>query len=118
IVISFCPPKDYDTSPDHSRLDVKITLRDPISLPDTEDARGMAGKNKRKKNGDADLTLHRGEDGADTLVISGKISDDSTRTIENRMWDHMAGARHLRSDRLGVFQDIDVQRRSNLLAVT
>jgi hypothetical protein len=34
------------------------------------------------------------------------------------MWDHMAGARHLRSDRLGVFQDIDVQRRSNPLAVT
>ena len=51
-------------------------------------------------------------------MISGKISDESTHTIENRMWDHVAGARHLRSDRLGVFQDIDVQRRSNPLAVT
>ena len=115
IVISFCPPEDYYTNPDDSRLNVKITLRHPIPLPDLEEALGVG---KKKKNGSADLTLVRGDDGADRLEIRGKISDEATRTIENRMWDHMAGARHLRSDRLGVFQDIDVQRRSNPLAVT
>src|ERR1041384_3101673 len=34
------------------------------------------------------------------------------------MWDHMATARHLRSDRVGVFHDGEVVRRSNPLAVT
>ena len=114
IVISFCPPKDYETNPDDSRLDVKITLRHPIPLPDLEEALGVG----KKKNGNVDLTMVRGADGADQLEIQGRISDASTETIENRMWDHMAGARHLRSDRLGVYQDIDVQRRSNPLAVT
>jgi phosphoribulokinase len=116
IVISFCPPADYDTNPDDSRLNVKITLRHPIPLPDLEDALGVGRKGR--KNGDADLTMVRGDDGADTLEIQGKISDASTGNIENRMWDHMAGARHLRSDKLGLYQDIDVQRRSNPLAVT
>ncbi len=116
IVISFCPPDDYETKPDDSKLNVKITLRHPIPLPDLEDALGV-GRNK-KKNGKADVTMVRGDDGADTLEIMGRISDQATRSIENRMWDHMAGARHLRSDRLGVFQDGDVQRTSNPLAVT
>jgi hypothetical protein len=34
------------------------------------------------------------------------------------MWDHMPSARHLRSDRVGVFQDGPVERRSHPLAVT
>jgi phosphoribulokinase len=117
IVISFCPPDDYDTKPDDSRLNVKITLRHPIPLPDLEDALGV-NVGRKKKNGSVDLTLVRGDDGADVLEIRGRITDDATRTIENRMWDHMAGARHLRSDRLGLYQDLDIQRRSNPLAVT
>jgi phosphoribulokinase len=114
IVISFCPPEDYEEVRDDSKLDVKITLRHPIPLPDIEEALGV----QRRKDGNGDLTLVRGEDGADELHIRGRISDSATLNIENRMWDHMAGARHLRSDRLGLYQDIDVQRRSNPLAVT
>ena len=34
------------------------------------------------------------------------------------MWDHMPAARHLRSARLGIFQDGGEERRSNPLAVT
>ena len=52
------------------------------------------------------------------LEIDGRISDAATQAIDNRMWEHMATARHLRSDRVGVFQDGSEQRRSNPLAVT
>ena len=114
IVISFQPPSDYERARDDTKLDVRILLRHPIPLPDLEDALAVA----RGKNGNGDLRIQRGSDGVDSLEISGKLSDEATHAIENRMWDHMAAARHLRSGRLGVFQDDKVERRSNTLAVT
>jgi hypothetical protein len=93
---------------------VRILLRHPIPLPDLEDALAAA----KARNGNGELRVQRGTDGVDQLEISGKLSGEATQAIENRMWDHMAAARHLRSDRLGVFQDGKVERRSNPLAVT
>jgi len=114
IVISFCPPTDYATAPDNTRLNVRITLRHPIPLPDLKEAFAAA----EGTNGKSSLKLERGSEGTDVLEIDGRISAAATEAIENRMWEHMATARHLRSDRVGVFQDGDVQRRSNPLAVT
>lgn len=114
IVISFRPPSDYEKARDDTKLDVRILLRHPIPLPDLEDALAAV----KGKNGNGDLRIQRGQDGVDSLEISGKLSNESTRSIEDRMWDHMAAARHLRSDRLGTFQDGKVERRSNPLAVT
>jgi phosphoribulokinase len=114
IVISFRPPTDYATAPDNTRLNVRITLRHPIPLPDLKEAFAAA----EGTNGKSSLKLERGSEGTDVLEIDGRISAAATEAIENRMWEHMATARHLRSDRVGVFQDGDVQRRSNPLAVT
>jgi phosphoribulokinase len=113
IVISFYPPADYATTRDNTRLNVRILLRHPIPLPDIEEALAAA----ERKNGGY-VRLARGAEGQDQLEISGAISDAATDAIENRMWDHMATARHLRSGRLGVFFDGDRVRRSNPLAVT
>jgi hypothetical protein len=93
---------------------VRILLRHPVPLPDLQEAFAAA----EGRNGGPYLKLERGADGIDLLEIDGKISDAATTAIENRMWDHMASARHLRSDQLGVFQDGDVRRHSNPLAVT
>ena len=114
IVISFSPPAEYAATKDNTRLNVRITLRHPIPLPDLEDAFAAA----EAKNGGSYLRLVRGTEDVDVLEISGAISDAATQAIEGRMWDHMASARHLRSDRVGVFQDGTVVRRSNPLAVT
>jgi phosphoribulokinase len=105
IVISFYPPLEYATTKDNSHLNVRITLRHPVPLPDLEASRPY-------------LKLVRGAEGVDSLEINGEISDAATHAIEDRMWDHMPSARHLRSDRLGVFQDAGTPRRSNPLAVT
>jgi phosphoribulokinase len=114
MVISFFPPEDYATKQDNTRLNVRITLRHPIPVPDLEEAFTAP----EGRNGRSYLTLERGAEGTDVLVINGCISDAASRAIEDRMWDHMAAARHLRSDRVGVFQDGEVTRRSNPLAVT
>lgn len=113
MVISFFPSADYATTKDNTRLNVRITLRHPIPLPDLEDAFAAA----EHRNG-SNLKLVRGAEGADLLEINGSISDAATQAIENRMWDHMPTARHLRSDSVGVFKDGSVERRSNPLAVT
>jgi len=114
ILISFLAPSDYATAKDDSRLDVRITLRHPVPLPDMEEAFATTA-------GKADgpyLKLVRGVEGTDRLEISGRISDAATQSIENKMWDHMPTARHLRSDRLGLFQEPGAVRHSNPLAVT
>ena len=114
MVISFFPPADYATVQDNSKLNVRLTLRHPVPVPDLEDAIAAA----ERRNGSASLRLERGVGGADMLEIKGTISDAATQAIEDRMWDHMPNARHLRSNRLGVFHDGDAERRSNSLAVT
>jgi phosphoribulokinase len=114
MVISFYSGPDYKTTHDNTRLNVRILLRHPVPLPDLEEAFAAADR----RNGGPYLTLKRGADGTDVLEIDGHISDAATKAIEDRMWDHMPSARHLRSDLLGVFQDGDVRRRSNPLAVT
>jgi len=115
MVISFYPPADYAATQDATRLNVRITLRHPVPLPDLEDAIALA---ERQNGHGAALRLTRGGAGADLLEINGHMSDVATQAVENRMWDHMPSARHLRCDRLGLFQDGAVTRRSNPLAVT
>ena len=116
MVISFYPPPDYATTKDSSRLNVRIILRHPIPLPDLDDA--IAAAEKQNGNGPSLRVARGGADGVDVLEINGHISDVATQAVENRMWDHMPSARHLRSKRLGEFQDGSVTRRSNPLAVT
>ena len=114
MVISFLPPADYATAQDNTRLNVRLVVRHPVPLPDLEEAFAAA----EGRNGRPYLRLERGAEGTDLLEIDGKISDTATRAIEDRMWDHMPTAKHLRSDRVGAFQDGEVPRRSNSLAVT
>jgi len=114
MVISFFPPADYATAQDNTRLNVRLTLRHPVPVPDLEEALAAA----ERRNGNASLKLERGVEGTDVLEIKGCISDAATQAIEDRMWDHMPSARHLRSDRVGVFHDGAAERRSNSLAVT
>jgi len=114
MVIAFFPPADYATAQDNTRLNVRIILRHPIPLPDLEEAfAAIEGRGQSSH-----LQVERGAEGTDVVVIDGRISDAATRAIEDRMWDHMPTAKHLRSDRVGVFNDGDVVRRSNSLAVT
>jgi len=114
IVISFYPSEEYKKSKDSARLNVKIVLRHPIPLPDLEDAvRGAVSP-----SGEPYVKLHRGAEGTDCLEINGMITKEATEAIEHRFWNHMPTARHLRSDRIGVFMDGAVERRSNPLAVT
>jgi len=114
IVVSFYPSPQYAKTKDRARLNVRITLRHPIPLPDLEGV-VTAGD---EENGGPYLQVHRGAEGTDRLEISGAISDAATQSIERRIWSHMPAARDARADRVGLFFDGKTERRSNPLAVT
>lgn len=115
IVISFSAPDGYEVTRDDTRLNVRIRVAHPIPLPDLEEAVAAA---RDMHDGPPHVRIDRGAEGVDLLDIQGCVSDAATQAIENRMWDHMPNARHLRSTRLGVFADSAGERRSNPLAVT
>ncbi len=114
IVISFYPPSDYAAKEDNTKLNVRVTLRHPIPLPDLEDALLAAGAHC---DGEV-VRFKRGEAGVDLLQIDGRIADETTLSIEERMWDHMPTAKHLRANALGTFIERDERKRSNSLLVT
>ncbi|MBI4514076.1 MAG: phosphoribulokinase [Gemmatimonadetes bacterium] len=113
IVVSFYPPGSYGVTQDNAKLNVRITLRHPIPLPDLEEALVVASGNS---NGYVRMT--RGTTGADVLEIQGTIPDAVICAIEKRMWDHMSAARHLPANDLGIFSDGPERKRSNSLLVT
>lgn len=113
IVISFYPD-DYRTTQDNTKLNVRVTLRHPIPLPDLEDALVAA----RGQSDDGFVRFERGAAGVDQLQIDGRIADDTTVLIEERMWDHMPTAKHLRANALGTFLERDERKKSNSLLVT
>jgi phosphoribulokinase len=115
IVIQFYRSDDYAETQDDTRLNVRIRIAHPIPLPDLEDAVHA----EHQMNGlQPEVQIIRGVEGVDQLDFQGSISDAAVRRIENRMWDHMPNARHLRSTRLGAFAVQDGERRSNALAIT
>ncbi len=114
IVISFNPLDDYGTTQDNTRLNVRVTLRHPIPLPDLEDALAAA----RGQSEDGFVHFARGGAGVDVLQIDGRIADETTLVIEERMWDHMPTAKHLRANALGTFIERGERKKSNSLLVT
>lgn len=114
IVISFLPPEEYESTQDNTKLNVRVTLRHPIPLPDLEDALVAAGG---ESNGGW-VQFNRGAAGVDVLEIDGSITDEVTGAIEERMWDHMPTAKHLRGSGLGTFMERDERKRSNSLLIT
>jgi phosphoribulokinase len=115
IVISFFPPDNYAVAQDDTMLNVRIRIVHPVPLPDLEEAIVAA----HATNGaEQHVKLVRGHDGTDRLEVLGRISPAAVQAIENRMWDHMPNARHLRSNRLGIFVDASGERRSSALTVT
>jgi phosphoribulokinase len=105
IVVSFQPGVHDD--PDH--LDAVLTLRDGLSHPDLS---ALA-----KGEGDA-IAVQQGA-GERKIHIPGDIDRDRGAAIEEAIWEQMHFARHLRTERLGMFAvGTDEAHRSESLALT
>lgn len=100
MVVSFYPPGgNHDETGAH--LNVRHTLRPTLPHPDLTPVLDAAKKGFR-------LELARDIDGkpVDVLDIHGDISDERAKAVEDRLWDLIPEAQHLREN-VGQFRDAE-----------
>lgn len=110
IVVRFAPPGDGDDdngTVDATHLDAHLLLRPGLAHPDLEDVVGDT---------DDELTLI-GRDGDQDLFVPGRLQPSTALELEERIWQHMHFASHLRSERLGEFTIGTDLHRSDSLAL-
>ncbi len=99
VIVSFLPPEDH---PEESgaMLNVRHTLRPTLPHPDLSPILESGARNG------IHLELARDRDGkpVDRLEIAGHIDDRAARRVEDRLWQLVPEASHLR-DNVGAFTD-------------
>lgn len=100
MVVSFYPP-NTNNNETGAHLNVRHTLRPTLPHPDLTPVLDAAKKGFR-------LELARDIDGkpVDVLDIHGDISDERAKAVEDRLWDLIPEAQHLREN-VGQFRDAE-----------
>ncbi len=107
MVVRFSAPPGQDAEADATHLDAHMLLRPGLPHPDLSDVVG---------EGDERLSLV-GVDGEQDLRVPGRLEPAVALELEERIWEHMHFASHLRSERLGEFTIGTDLHRSDSLAI-
>jgi phosphoribulokinase len=108
IVVRFAPPPGLDDEADATHLDAQLLLRPELPHPDLADVVGGEG--------DERLQL-MSPGGEQDLRVPGLLDPARALELEERIWEHMHFANHLRSERLGEFTIGTDLHRSDSLAI-
>jgi len=107
MVVRFAPPDGLDAEADATHLDAHLLLRPELPHPDLT---GVVG--------DEDGSLHLiAANGEQDLRVPGQLDPARALELEERIWEHMHFASHLRSERLGEFTIATELLRSDSLAI-
>jgi len=107
MVVRFADPPGGHDDPDSTHLDAHLLLRPGLPHPDLSDVVG---------DGDGGLQLLAAGDDQD-LRVPGRLTPARALELEERIWEHMHFASHLRSERLGEFTLGTDLHRSDSLAI-
>ena len=107
MVVRFSPPPGMEEDAHADHLDAHLLLRPGIPHPDLSDVVG---------DGDERLSLV-GANGDQDLRVPGRLQPAVALELEERIWEHMHFANHLRSERLGEFTIGTDLHRSDSLAI-
>ena len=107
IVVRFAPPPGLDDEADATHLDAHLLLRPELPHPDLADVVG---------DGEQRLQL-MSPGGEQDLRVPGLMDASRALELEERIWEHMHFASHLRSERLGEFTIGTDLHRSDSLAI-
>lgn len=110
MVVRFQPPGGGDET-DSVHLDAHLLLRPALPHPDLSDVVGDDGA-----DGADGITLSM-LNGEQDLRVPGGVSAQRALELEERIWEHMHFASHLRSERLGEFTMGTELHRSDSLAL-
>ena len=106
VVVRFGAPPGEDES-DAVHLDAHLLLRPELPHPDLSDVVGESHER---------LTL-TAAGGEQDLLVPGRLEPATALELEERIWQHMHFASHLRSERLGEFTLGTELMRSDSLAI-
>ena len=107
MVVRFSPPVGADDDADATHLDAHLLLRPGLPHPDLSDVLG---------DDERGLSLV-GVNGEQDLRVPGLLEPSTALELEERIWEHMHFASHLRSERLGEFTIGTGLHRSDSLAI-
>lgn len=107
MVVRFSPPEGTDPDAIPTTLDAHLLLRPGLPHPDLADVVGD----------DEDGLRVFGADGEQDLYVPGRLDPATAAVLEERIWEHMHFASHLRSERLGEFTIGTDLHRSDSLAI-
>jgi phosphoribulokinase len=106
VVVRFAPPVGQELDADATHLDAHLLLRPGLPHPDLSDV-VCEGKGLQ--------LISQGEE--QDLRIPGRLAPAWALELEERIWEHMHFASHLRSERLGEFTIGTDLHRSDSLAI-
>ena len=107
LVVRFSPPDGTDADSNPTTLDAHLLLRPGLPHPDLSDVVG---------DHEDDLRVF-GANGEQDLYVPGRLQQGTAAVLEERIWEHMHFASHLRSERLGEFTIGTDLHRSDSLAI-
>ena len=107
MVVRFAPPPGLDEEADATHLDAHLLLRPGLPHPDLSDVVGEGDDRLQLINVGAEQDLR----------VPGLLPPARALELEERIWDHMQFASHLRSERLGEFTIGTELQRSDSLAI-
>jgi phosphoribulokinase len=108
MVVRFSPPPGSEDDPDATHLDAHMLMRPGLPHPDLSDVVG--------EDDDQGLSLV-GQNGEQDLRVPGRLEPAIALELEEKIWEHMHFASHLRSERLGEFTIGTDLHRSDSLAI-
>ncbi len=115
IVVHFYRPKGQEEETG-GRLNARLVLRPTIAHPDLSEFIDDSGN-----AGEKCLSISLGRDEGrpvDFLHIAGHTPPEEARRMEDIIWNHLSGLRHLRNHSIGEYQDGLETRISYPLALT
>jgi phosphoribulokinase len=107
IVVRFSAPDGGEPESAPAALDAHLLLRPGLPHPDLSDVVG---------DRDDELSVF-GSEGEQDLYVPGALDPATAAVLEERIWEHMHFASHLRSERLGEFTVGNDLHRSDSLAL-
>jgi phosphoribulokinase len=108
MVVRFAVPTGAEEDVDGTHLDAHLLLRPGLPHPDLSDVVG--------EDCERGLSLV-GVNGEQDLRVPGRLEPSTALELEERIWEHMHFASHLRSERLGEFTVGTDLHRSDSLAI-
>lgn len=115
VVVAFYPPRGVQPADAGPNLNVRLALRPTIPHPDLSYLLDAAA------HPDSGVRLVLGRDEGrpvDFLEIDGNVTARQAADLEDAIWQHLPGFRHLHSDEFGDYQDRTEVRHSHPLALT